>query len=103
MGKRLENKVAIITGGASGIGEVTARLFAEQGALGVVIADIQEEKGQKVAASIGSQQCIFIKCDVTDEEQVKSLVESTVNIYGRLDIMFSNAGVLSQGNKHPTV
>lgn len=97
MGKRLENKVAIITGGASGIGEETARLFAEHGARGVVIADIQEQKGQKVAESIGSQRCIFIKCDVSDEEQVKSLVESTIKIYGQLDIMFSNAGIASAG------
>ncbi|KAI5683644.1 hypothetical protein M9H77_04872 [Catharanthus roseus] len=99
MGKRLENKVAIITGGASGIGEETARLFAEHGARGVVIADIQEQKGQKVAESIGSQRCIFIKCDVSDEEQVKSLVESTIKIYGQLDIMFSNAGIASAGKQ----
>ncbi|CAN4088155.1 unnamed protein product [Withania somnifera] len=92
--KRLDGKITIITGGASGIGEATARLFAQHGAK-VVIADIQEEKGQSVAESIGSSHCTFIKCDVTDEEQVQSLVKSTVDIHGRVDIMFSNAGIVS--------
>lgn len=93
--KKLDGKVAIVTGGASGIGEVTARHFADHGALAVVIADIQDEKGKNVAASIGLNRCTFIRCDVTDEPQVKSLVESTVQIYGHLDIMFSNAGIFS--------
>ncbi|XP_052180762.1 (+)-cis,cis-nepetalactol synthase NEPS3-like [Diospyros lotus] len=93
--KRLEGKVAIITGGGSGIGEATARHFADHGARAVVIADIQEERGREVAASIGSHRCIFLKCDVTDEQQVKSLVDSTVQIFGRLDVMFSNVGILS--------
>lgn len=93
--KKLEGKVAIITGGASGIGEATAHHFADHGARAVVIADIQDDKGQNVAASIGLDRCTYIHCDVTDEHQVKSLVESTVQIYGHLDIMFSNAGVVS--------
>lgn len=90
---KLEGKVAIITGGASGIGEATARLFADEGAHAVVIADIQAELGQKVAESIGDQ-CTYKYCDVTNEDQVKALVESTVHDFGKLDIMFSNAGVL---------
>ncbi|KAL3519800.1 hypothetical protein ACH5RR_017949 [Cinchona calisaya] len=94
--KKLHNKVAIITGGASGLGEATARRFAEHGARAVVIADIQEEKGQKVAESIGSDCCTFINCDVSNEDQVKSLVESTILKFGQLDIMFSNAGILSK-------
>ncbi|KAK2984353.1 hypothetical protein RJ640_005369 [Escallonia rubra] len=93
--KKLEGRVAIITGGASGIGEVTARLFADHGARTVVIADIQDELGQNVAQSIGSHRCTYVHCDVSDEEQVKNVVESTVRIYGQLDIMFSNAGILS--------
>ncbi|KAA8542384.1 hypothetical protein F0562_023480 [Nyssa sinensis] len=92
--KKLEGKVAIISGGASGIGEATARHFADHGARAVVIADIHDERGCQGAASIGSR-CRYIKCDVTDEQQVKSLVESTVQIYGQLDIMFSNAGIIS--------
>ncbi|XVE57008.1 hypothetical protein DITRI_Ditri04bG0057300 [Diplodiscus trichospermus] len=95
MSGKLEGKVAIITGGASGIGEATACLFANHGARMVVIADIQDELGQKVAASIGSNKCSYMHCDVTDEEQIKDLVEWTVQKYGQLDIMFSNAGILS--------
>lgn len=90
---KLEGKVAIITGGASGIGEATARRFAEHGARAVVIADIQDEQGQRVAESIGLHRCRYIHCNVTDEQQIKDLVESTVQMYGQLDIMFSNAGI----------
>ena len=98
-GLKLAGKVAIITGGASGIGEATARLFADQGARMVVIADIQDDLGNEVAASIGAHRCSYIHCDVADEDQVKHLVESTVNIHGQLDIMFSNAGILSPSNQ----
>ncbi|KAL5540770.1 hypothetical protein UlMin_042386 [Ulmus minor] len=97
--KKLQGKVAIITGGASGIGEATALRFADHGALAVVIADVQDEKGQNLSASIGHHRSIYIHCDVTDEEQVKSLVETTVRTYGRLDIMFSNAGVSSRSDQ----
>ncbi|MBA0766908.1 hypothetical protein Gotri_015901, partial [Gossypium trilobum] len=97
---KLEGKVAIITGGASGIGKATACLFAKHGAR-VVIADIQDELGQQVAASIGSQKCSYIHCDVTDEEQVKGIVEWTVQNHGQLDIMFSNAGIV-RSNKGTT-
>ncbi|PON86046.1 Short-chain dehydrogenase/reductase [Trema orientale] len=96
---KLEGKVAIITGGASGIGEATARLFADHGAAMVVIADIQDELGYQVAESIGACRCTYARCDVTDEEQVKSLVESTVRKYGRLDIMFCNAGIGSRSEQ----
>ena len=92
---KLQGKVTIITGGASGIGEATARRFASHGSRAVVIADVQDEKGQNVAASIGHDRSTYIHCDVTDEDQVKNLVESTVKKYGRLDVMFSNAGVPS--------
>ncbi|KAH7550357.1 hypothetical protein ACOSP7_024382 [Xanthoceras sorbifolium] len=92
---KLEGKVAIITGGASGIGECTARLFADQGVRMIVIADIQDELGQQVANSIGLQRCSYVHCDVADEDQVKALVESTVRDHGRLDIMFSNAGIIT--------
>ncbi|WOH10487.1 hypothetical protein DCAR_0729956 [Daucus carota subsp. sativus] len=100
--KKLEGKVVIITGGASGIGEATARHFADHGAQVVVIADIQEEKGLEVASSIGSR-CTFIKCNVTDEQQVRSLVESTVKTHGKLDIMFSNAGVLRMSGSEQNI
>lgn len=95
-GKKLPGKVVTITGGASGIGEATARLFADHGARAIVIADIQDDLGRDVAESIGPHRCRYIHCDVTDEEQIKGMVESTVEMYGRIDVFFSNAGVLSR-------
>ncbi|XP_027124484.1 (+)-cis,trans-nepetalactol synthase NEPS2-like [Coffea arabica] len=97
--KKLEGKVAIITGGASGIGEATARLFSTHGALLVVIADIQDEKGQKVAESIGSNNCSYVHCDVSDENQVQGMVEWTLKTHGRLDIMFANAGIFNKSSQ----
>ncbi|CBI15279.3 unnamed protein product, partial [Vitis vinifera] len=96
---KLEGKVAIITGGASGIGEATARVFSEHGARAIIIADIQDELGQNLASSIGSHFCTFIHCDVTNEDQVKSMVEWTVQKYGQLDIMFSNAGIVNRSDQ----
>ncbi|OMO92899.1 Short-chain dehydrogenase/reductase SDR [Corchorus olitorius] len=99
--KTLSGKVAIITGGARGIGEATARLFADHGARTIIVADIQDELGQQVATSIATPDCIctYVHCDVSDEDQVKSLVESTVQNHGKLDIMFSNAGILSKSDQ----
>ncbi|PWA62411.1 (-)-isopiperitenol/(-)-carveol dehydrogenase [Artemisia annua] len=95
---KLAGKIAIITGGASGIGEATARLFASNGAF-VVIADIQDELGENVANSIGKQHCAYFHSDITDEQQVIALVDFTVKTYGRLDIMFSNAGIVSNSDQ----
>jgi len=92
-GIRLEGKVAVITGGASGIGEATARLFIEHGAR-VVIADIQDELALQVVSSIGTDNVCYQHCDVTDEKQVEETVAFAVQKYGTLDIMFSNAGIL---------
>ncbi|KAL8263133.1 hypothetical protein R6Q59_024482 [Mikania micrantha] len=91
--RRLEGKVALITGGASGIGECTAKLFAEHGAK-IVIVDMQDELGQAVCEAIGSSNSIYIHCDVTNEEDVKNAVNIAVTTYGKLDIMFCNAGIL---------
>ncbi|OMP04905.1 Short-chain dehydrogenase/reductase SDR [Corchorus olitorius] len=94
--KKLEGKVAIITGGASGIGEATALMFVDHGVRAIVIADIQDDKGEKLAASIADRcGCTYIHCDVTKEEDVESLVQSTIQLYGGLDIMFCNAGIMS--------
>ncbi|OEL33900.1 Short-chain dehydrogenase reductase 3b, partial [Dichanthelium oligosanthes] len=87
---RLDGKVVIVTGGASGIGKAAARLFASSGAT-VVIADIQDALGEAVAASAG---CTYMRCDVTDEAQVEATVGAVVAAHGRLDVMLSNAGVL---------
>ncbi|KAJ4712179.1 Short-chain dehydrogenase/reductase [Melia azedarach] len=92
---KLEGRVVIITGGASGIGEATARLFAVHGARMIVIADIQDDLGKKVAESIGKDKCNYMHCDVRKDGEVKALVDFTVQNYGTLDVMFSNAGVLS--------
>lgn len=88
MGK-LDHKTAIITGGASGIGEGTARLFAEQGA-NVIIADVQDERGTKLANEIGA---VYQHADVTSEADIKALVDLAVEKFGRLDVMHNNAGV----------
>ncbi|XP_071703136.1 (+)-cis,trans-nepetalactol synthase NEPS1-like [Rutidosis leptorrhynchoides] len=96
--QKLAGKISIITGGASGIGEATARLLANHGSF-VVIADIQNEKGEQVASSIGSNCCTYFHCDVSNEQQVISLIDFTVQTYGQLDIMFSNAGIVSQSSQ----
>ena len=86
---RLEGKVALITGGASGIGEASARLFAEEGA-DVVVADVQDERGGGLASDLGAE---YVHADVTREEDVEAAVSHAVDAYGRLDCMFNNAGI----------
>ncbi|RDX62115.1 hypothetical protein CR513_59587 [Mucuna pruriens] len=88
--KRLEGKVAIITGGASGLGAATARLFSKHGAK-VVIADIQDDLGLSVAKDLESAS--YVHCDVTKEEDVENAVNTTVSKHGKLDIMLNNAGI----------
>ncbi|KAL3839329.1 hypothetical protein ACJIZ3_023920 [Penstemon smallii] len=91
--RRLEGKVAIITGGASGFGESTARLFARHGAK-VVIADVQDDKGQLLCRDINlPEQISYVHCDVTSDNDVKNMVDFAVSRYGQLDIMFNNAGI----------
>ncbi|PRQ45111.1 putative oxidoreductase [Rosa chinensis] len=90
---RLEGKVALITGAAGGIGEEAARLFAANGAF-VVVADIQDELGLQVVASIASERVSYFHCDVTDENQVEQTVSYTMEKYGSLNILFSNAGIM---------
>ena len=89
---RLEGKVAIITGGASGIGEGAARKFVAEGAR-CVIADLQLELAQDVAADLGNG-CVAIGTDVAIEAQVSAAVDLAVERFGQLDIMFNNAGIL---------
>ncbi len=87
---RLEGKVAVVTGAASGIGRETARLFVREGA-SVVLADIQAAHGQRVADELGTA-ATFIRTDVTREEDIAAAVQLAVEKYGRLDCMFNNAG-----------
>ena len=92
MGNRLEGKVAVITGGSSGIGEGTVRRFVEEGA-SVVIADLQDDAGRALCAQLGAATR-FIHCDVTVEADVAAAVDLAVADFGRLDIMFNNAGIV---------
>lgn len=98
---RLEGKIAIVTGGARGIGEATVRLFARHGAK-VVIADVEDTRGIILANSL-SPSVTFVHCDVSQEEDIENLINSTVSHYGRLDILFNNAGVLGNQSKHKSI
>ncbi|KAL6901924.1 hypothetical protein ACP4OV_004800 [Aristida adscensionis] len=94
MPKRLEGKVAIVTGGARGIGEAIVRLFVKHGAR-VVIADIDGAAGEGLAAALGPQVS-YVRCDVSVEEDMKSAVDWAVARHGRLDVLCNNAGVLGR-------
>ncbi len=91
---RLEGKVALISGGARGIGGATARLMAQEGAA-VVIGDILEEKGREMEAEIAEAggRATFVPLNVISEESWQSAVQTAVNTYGKLDIMVNNAGI----------
>ncbi|HJU29267.1 MAG TPA: SDR family NAD(P)-dependent oxidoreductase [Candidatus Binataceae bacterium] len=86
---KLENKIAVITGGGSGIGAATARLFAAEGAR-VVIADIDETGGNRVAGEIGSGAA-FCHTDVRNPNQVEALINFACDRFGRIDVLFNNA------------
>jgi NAD(P)-dependent dehydrogenase (short-subunit alcohol dehydrogenase family) len=86
---KLKDQVAVVTGGASGIGKATAQLFADEGAK-VVIGDVQGIEGENVAKTIGG---IYQETDVRESKQVERLVERARKEFGRLDVMFNNAGI----------
>jgi NAD(P)-dependent dehydrogenase (short-subunit alcohol dehydrogenase family) len=89
---RVAGKVVAVTGAASGLGEATARLMAAEGAR-VVLADIQDDRGQQLAAELGSE-ARYVHCDVTREPDVAGVVDTAVREHGRLDCMFNNAGIV---------
>jgi len=99
--KKLKNRVALITGGASGIGFATAVLFLEEGAK-VAIIDVSGEAGKKAVKSIRKLgfDALFVKADVSKESEVKSAVRKIVAKFGRLDILFNNAGIFIDGRVH---
>ncbi|KAF8697383.1 hypothetical protein HU200_035979 [Digitaria exilis] len=91
--QRLAGKVAVITGGASGIGKATAFEFVRNGAK-VIIADVQDDLGRAVAAELGGPDAAcYTRCDVADEAQVAAAVDLAVERHGKLDVMFNNAGI----------
>jgi len=93
--KRLEGKVAIITGGASGIGQGTAELFAKEGAKVVITTDAKVVEGKALAEKIKKEggEAIFLKLDVTKESDWKSVIGEVIKRYGKLNILVNNAGV----------
>ena len=95
---RLEDKVAIITGGGSGIGRATAKLFAQEGAK-VVVADYKADAGREVAQAIkdAGGDALFVEVDVSDSAQVQRMVRAALDAYGGIDILFNGAGVLAFG------
>ncbi len=97
--KRLENKVAIITGSAMGMGKETAKLFAEEGAK-VIVADFNVEAGQDVVDEITAAggTATFCKVDISDSAQVQDMIEFTVKTYGRLDCAVNNAALRPDNN-----
>jgi NAD(P)-dependent dehydrogenase (short-subunit alcohol dehydrogenase family) len=103
MADRLPGKVALITGGTSGIGEATAHVFAREGAK-VAITGRRVELGEAVVAQIkrSGGEAIFIPADVTRAEDCRRSIDETIAAYGRIDILFNNAGVVTQGTLEGT-
>ena len=94
MDKRLDGRVAVITGAASGIGAATAKTYVDHGAR-VVLGDIQDEAGEGMAAALGgASRAIFRHCNVTSEAEVEALVEAAIAEFGQIDIMFNCAGIV---------
>jgi NAD(P)-dependent dehydrogenase (short-subunit alcohol dehydrogenase family) len=89
MAGRLQDRVAIVTGGVGGIGLATARRFADEGAK-VVVVDLADQRGAEVADELGGT---YVNCDVTDPGQVEAMVARTIETYGTIDIAFNNAGI----------
>ena len=100
---RLANKVALISGGARGMGAVEARLFTQEGAK-VCIADILEEQGRALAAEIADAggEAMFVRLDVNSEREWTEAVDAVVSAYGRLDILVNNAGIYQRANVEET-
>ena len=97
---RVDGKVALITGGASGLGSATARILAEQGAR-VIITDIQESEGARAAADIG-HDALFVQQDVASEADWKRVMSRIIEAYGKLDIVVNNAGILHMASIEDT-
>jgi len=94
---RLENKVALISGGARGMGAAEARMFAREGAK-VVIGDVLDAEGRQIEAAINETggECVFIHLDVTQESEWQRAVETAVSRFGKLDVLVNNAGIVTK-------
>jgi NAD(P)-dependent dehydrogenase (short-subunit alcohol dehydrogenase family) len=97
----LKGKVAVVTGGASGIGRTAVELFAREGAA-VVAADVTDDAGQQVADDIAAAggSCTFLHVDISKESDVEAMIQMALSHYGRLDVLFNNAGI--EGDQAPT-
>ena len=100
---RLDNKVALISGGARGIGAAVAKIFAQEGAK-LVICDILEDEGRKTAEEITTAggECVFVRLDVTSETDWEQAAAEVTSRFGRLDILVNNAGITARGNVEET-
>src|ERR1700710_2845283 len=96
---RMQGRVAVVTGGASGIGKRTIERFVEEGGRAVV-ADIDEARGQSLVGDLGDK-ARFVRCDVTVEADIEAAVAMAVSAFGRLDLMYNNAG--TGGDPSPLV
>ncbi|HUT67698.1 MAG TPA: glucose 1-dehydrogenase [Dehalococcoidales bacterium] len=105
MAKKFQGKVALVTGGASGIGKVTARIFAREGAKVVVSTDKNIKGGEETVSLIkeAGGEAIFVKCDVSRAAEVEAMVDKCVQTFGRLDYAFNNAGIGPDGKRVPVV
>lgn len=93
---RFENKVVVITGGASGIGAAAAKRFHSEGAK-LVIADVNDTLGEELASSLGEDRCVYQHTDVSLYSEVEALITAAVERFGRIDVLFNNAGIGSVG------
>lgn len=95
--QNVENKVVIITGASSGIGEETAKTLAKNGAK-VVLSARREDRLQKLVSEIGSEKAAYLKSDVSDPDDMKAIVALAREKFGRVDVLFANAGIMPGGN-----
>lgn len=105
MAKRFQDRVALVTGGASGIGRVTAQFFAREGAKVVVSTDLNIKGAEETVSQIKAAggEAIFIKCDVSKAVEVEAMIDQCVQTYGRLDYAFNNAGIGPDDVRVPVV
>ncbi len=105
MPKKFQGRVALVTGGASGIGRVTAQTFAREGAKVIVATDANIKGGEETVSFIkkAGGEATFVKCDVRIARDVEMMVDKCVQLYGRLDYAFNNAGIGPDGKRVPVV